>query len=255
MNPIELFSVKDKVIHVSGGSRGIGRAIAEAMAEAGARVVVSSRSETTLKSTGLDYEVCDVADAAQIERAVARILERHGRMDVLFNVAGINFRHAAETFPTEKLDMILNVNVRGNYLMASACGKGMVEQKSGKVVNIASLQSHWNTTGVSPYSTSKGAIVTMTRALAVEWADRNVQVNAIAPGFIRTDLNKALWEDAKILNWALDRTPAARLGAPSDLVGTALFLASAASDFMTGQILYVDGGLTAGSRWPLSVPR
>ncbi len=255
MNLSELFSVKDKVVHVSGGSRGIGRAIAEAFAKAGAEVVISSRSESALKSTGLDYEVCDITDAAQIDRCAARILDRIGPIDVLFNVAGINFRHAAETFPTEKMDAILDVNVRGNFLMARACGRQMVERRSGKVINIASVQTHFSTTGVSVYSTSKGAIASMTRALAVEWAEFNVQVNAIAPGFIVTDLNKALWADPKILDWALERTPARRLGQTNDLLGTALFLGSAASDFMTGQLLYVDGGLTAGSRWPLVVPR
>ena len=255
MNPLELFSVKDRVVHVSGGSRGIGRAIACAFAEAGARVVVSARSEEALRATGLDFEVCDITDNAQIERATANILARHSRLDVLFNVAGINFRHAAETFPEDRLDQILAVNVRGNFLMARAAGHAMTEQNSGKVINIASLHTHVSLAGVSAYGMSKGAIGSMTRALAVEWAAYNIQVNAIAPGFIRTDLNKALWEDPKMLGWAQDRTPAARLGQTSDLIGVSIFLASAASDFMTGQVLYVDGGLTAGSRWPLQVPR
>ncbi len=255
MNPIELFSVKDKVVHVSGGSRGIGRAIAGGFAEAGARVVVSSRSETSLKATGLDYEVCDISDSAAIEHTTGRIVERFGRLDVLFNVAGINFRHAAETFPDDKMDAILNVNVRGNFVMARASGKVMLAQQSGKIVNIASIQTQFSTTGVSVYSASKGAVASMTRAMAVEWAEHNVQVNAIAPGFIRTDLNKVLWEDKKILDWALERTPARRLGHPGDLVGTALFLGSPASDFVTGQVLFVDGGFMAGSRWPLVTPR
>jgi NAD(P)-dependent dehydrogenase (short-subunit alcohol dehydrogenase family) len=182
-------------------------------------------------------------------------VEQFGRLDVLFNVAGINFRHAAETFPEDKLDQILGINVRGNFLMARACGRIMVEQKQGKIVNIASLHTHESLAGVSAYGTSKGAIASLTRALAVEWAGRNVQVNAIAPGFIRTDLNAALWENAEIRTWAESRTPAARLGVPDDLIGTAIFLASRASDFMTGQVLYVDGGFTAGSVWPLTVPR
>jgi NAD(P)-dependent dehydrogenase (short-subunit alcohol dehydrogenase family) len=250
-----LFSVEGKVVHVCGGSRGIGRAIAQALQEAGAQVVVSARDEKNLAAMGLAYEVCDIADAAQIERCAESIVKRFGRIDVLFNVAGINFRHAAETFPVDKLDMILNVNVRGNLLMARACGKVMVEQKSGKVINIASLHTHLSLAGVSVYGASKGSIGSMTRALAVEWAAYNIQVNAIAPGFIRTDLNKVLWEDPKMLNWAVERTPARRLGEPPDLIGTAIFLASAASNFMTGQVLYVDGGFTAGSTWPLVVPR
>jgi gluconate 5-dehydrogenase len=256
MNDIkELFSVADKVVHVSGGSRGIGKAIADAMHEAGARVIVSSRTESDLKTTGHQYKVCDIANAEQIKRCTDEIVSEFGRLDVLFNVAGINFRHGAETYPEDKLDQILEVNVRGNFLIASASGRVMVEQRRGKVINVASLHTHLSLAGMTPYGASKGAIGSMTRALAVEWAEFNIQVNAIAPGFIRTDLNKVLWEDARIRDWALERTPAARLGEPPDLVGTALFLASAASDFMTGQVLYVDGGLTAGTTWPLEVPR
>ena len=251
----KLFSVVDKVVHVSGGSRGIGKAIAEAMHQAGARVVVSSRTESDLKATGHQFMVCDITDAEQIKRCTEDIVDKFGRLDVLFNVAGINFRHAAETFPEDKLDEVLGINLRGNFLMASASGRVMVEQKQGKVINVASLHTHLSLAGMTPYGASKGAIGSMTRALAVEWATYNIQVNAIAPGFIRTDLNKKLWEDPNLHQWALDRTPAARLGEPPDLVGTALFLASAASDFMTGQVLYVDGGLTAGTTWPLQVPR
>jgi NAD(P)-dependent dehydrogenase (short-subunit alcohol dehydrogenase family) len=251
----QLFSVEGKVVHVSGGSRGIGREIAEAFHQAGAKVVVSSRTEADLKATGLCYQVCDIADGGQIERCIDAIVGQFGRLDVLFNVAGINFRHAAETFPVEKLDEILAVNVRGNYLMARACGRAMVQQKRGKIVNIASLHTIQSLTGVSAYGMSKGAIGSMTRALAVEWAAHNVQVNAIAPGFIVTDLNRKLWDDPKMRNWVEDRTPARRLGAPSDLTGAAIFLASAASDFITGQVLPVDGGVSAGSIWPLAVPR
>jgi NAD(P)-dependent dehydrogenase (short-subunit alcohol dehydrogenase family) len=246
----DLFSVGDKVILVSGGSRGIGRAIAEACHEAGARVIVSSRNEASLKATGLPYEVCDVADAAQIQRCVTSIVRQYGRVDVLFNSAGINFRHAAETFPDDKLDQILGINLRGSFLMARDCGRAMAGQKRGKIVNIASIHTHSSLAGAAPYGTTKGAIGAMTRALAVEWAAYNIQVNAIAPGIIRTDLNAAIFEDDAALNWALARTPAGRLGTPRDLVGTALFLASAASDFMTGQVLYVDGGFTAGTTWP-----
>ncbi len=251
----KLFSVKDKVVHVSGGSRGIGKAIADAIDQAGGRVIVSSRTESDLKATGHPYKVCDISDAEQIKSCTDDIVSEFGRLDVLFNVAGINFRHAAETYPEGKLDEILGINVRGNFLMASASGRVMVEQKQGKVINVASLHTHLSLAGMTPYGASKGAIGSMTRALAVEWAAHNIQVNAIAPGFIQTDLNKVLWQDPKLRQWALDRTPAARLGKPPDLVGTALFLASAASDFMTGQVLYVDGGLTAGTTWPLQVPR
>ena len=130
----------------------------------------------------------------------------------------------------------------------------MVSQRSGKIVNIASFHTFQSLPGVSAYGMSKGAIGSLTRALAVEWAAYNVQVNAIAPGFIVTDLNRKLWDDPKMRNWVEDRTPAHRLGQPSDLVGAAIFLATAASDFVTGQVLTVDGGCLAGSTWPLTVP-
>jgi gluconate 5-dehydrogenase len=251
---ISLFSLKDKVVHISGGSRGIGRAIAEAFQAAGAQVVISARSEQPLKASGLDYEVCDIADAAQIERCVQSIEKRFRRIDVLCNAAGVNFRHAAETFPVEKLDEVLAINVRGTFLMARACGRLMVAQGSGKIINVASLHTFMSLPGVSAYGMSKGAIGSMTRALAVEWAARNVQVNAIAPGFIRTDMSADLWRNTKILEWAQKRTPAQRLGETGDLIGAAIFLASRASDFITGQVLYVDGGFVAGQPWPLEPP-
>ncbi len=248
------FSVENKVVLVSGGSRGIGRAIAEAFRDHGARVVVTARNETALKATGMEYAVCDVADSAQINHTAEQVAERFGAIDVLFNVAGINFRHAAGTFPEDKLEEILAVNVRGSYRMAAACGAVMVRQRAGKIINIASLHTMKSLPGISAYAASKGAIGSLTRALAVEWAPFNVQVNAIAPGFIRTDLNAALWEIPAMRSWVEEQTPAKRLGEPRDLTGTAIYLASAASDFLTGQVIYVDGGFTAGSPWPLEFP-
>ncbi len=248
------FSVEGNGVLVSGGSRGIGRAIAEACRDAGAQVVVSARSKAALAETGMAHRVCDVANEADVVTCVQSVLDEYGRIDALFNVAGVNFRHAAETFPADELDKIISINVRGSYLMARECGRAMIGQHRGKVINIASLHTHESLAGVSAYGTSKGAIGSLTRALAVEWGAHNVQVNAIAPGMIRTEFNASLWENADLRSWVEDHTPAARLGLPADLVGTAIFLASAASDFLTGQILYVDGGFSAGSKWPLAVP-
>ena len=191
----------------------------------------------------------------QIERCVEDIVSQFGRLDVLFNVAGINFRHAAETFPVEKLDDILAVNVRGNYLMARACGRCMVAQKSGKIVNIASLHTFQSLSGVGVYGMSKGAIGSMTRALAVEWAAYNVQVNAIAPGFIVTELNRKLWDDPKMRNWVEDRTPARQAWATEGSGWRGHLPGELGIDFITGQVLSVDGGFNAGSTWPLTIPR
>jgi gluconate 5-dehydrogenase len=131
----------------------------------------------------------------------------------------------------------------------------MVAQGSGKIINIASVHTHLSLAGVSAYGTSKGAIASMTRALGVEWAAHNVQVNAIAPGFIRTEMTAKLWQNPKMLDWIKERTPARRFGETRDLTGAAIFLASAASDFISGQVLYVDGGFTAGQTWPIDFPR
>jgi NAD(P)-dependent dehydrogenase (short-subunit alcohol dehydrogenase family) len=253
-SPAGMFSLVDNVVLVSGGSRGIGRAIGLALRDLGANVIVSGRDASSLHATGLEHVVCDVRDEVTIQGSVQEIVQRFGRIDALFNVAGINHRQAAFEFPVETWDEVFAVNVRGAFLMAREAGRVMAHQGRGKIVNIASLHSHQSLPGVAAYGASKGAMASMTRALAVEWAPRGIQVNAIAPGFIRTDLNTSLWERPQLLAWAIGRTPAARLGLPEDLLGTAVFLASRASDFMTGQVLYVDGGLTAGSPWPLEIP-
>ena len=248
------YSIEDDVILVSGGSRGIGRAIAEACREAGARVVITARTESLLRASGFAYRRCDVADESDVLECVRSVVDEYGRVDALFNVAGINARHAAATFPTGDLDRILAVNVRGSFLMARECGRTMIRQGHGKVINVASLHTHESLAGVSAYGTSKGAIGALTRALAVEWGSHKVQVNAIAPGMIRTEFNASLWENPVLRDWVEARTPAGRIGEPADVTGVAIFLASPASDFVTGQVVYVDGGISAGSTWPLPVP-
>jgi len=217
-------------------------------------VIVSARDEQSLDATGFDHIPCDVLDEGAIRRAVEHVSHEFGRIDILFNVAGVNHRQAALTFPSEQFDRIYGVNVRGAFLMAREAGAVMAAHRGGKVVNIASLHSIHSLPVVSAYGASKGALASLTRALAVEWAPLNIQVNAIAPGLIRTDLNATLWQDPAMLHWVETRTPARRLGTPTDVVGAALFLASPASDFITGQILFVDGGISAGSPWPLNVP-
>ncbi len=252
---------------VSGGSRGIGRALAGGFAARGARVVLTGREAETLRATAeaitsqarnslpeaaaVEAEVCDVADPAAIRTVVERVLGRHGRIDTLLNVAGVNIRQPAENFTEEQFDYVLDINLKGAFLMAQAVGRSQLERGRGCVINIDSLNTQGPLANVTPYAMSKFGLQGMTRALALEWGSRGVRVNGLAPGFILTDLTQRLWSDPTMRDWGETNTPMGRLGRPEDLVGTALFLASPAAAFVTGQTIYVDGGFLAGRKWPI----
>ena len=259
MNNDSLFQVHDQVVLVSGGSRGIGRAIAEGFSKRGARVVITGRDENTLKKTAseiagtapVSHRVCDVADRPGIERMVASVREEHGRIDVLINVAGVNRRKQALQLTEEDYDFIMDINLKGAWLVSQAVGRHMVESGRGSQINISSLNNERPVKNVAPYAMSKAAMGHMTRSLAMEWGPRGVRVNAIAPGFVLTDLTQKLWSVPAMSDWVMPNTPLRRLGQPSDMVGAAVFLASEASAWMTSQILYVDGGFTAGYNWPI----
>jgi NAD(P)-dependent dehydrogenase (short-subunit alcohol dehydrogenase family) len=255
-----LFSVRDQVVVVSGGSRGIGRAIAEGFAGRDAQVIVTGRDEASLRKTAAEIStgshpvipiVCDVAQPNSIDALVDHVLTAHGHVDTLINVAGVNRRKPAETVTEDDYDFVLGINLKGAFLLSQKIGCAMLQRGQGSQINIASLNTDRPLTHVSPYAMSKAAMAQMTRALALEWGDRGVRVNALAPGFILTDLTRKLWSDATMQEWAQTNTPQRRLGKPEDMVGTALFLAAPASSFMTGQVLYVDGGFTAGWAWPI----
>jgi gluconate 5-dehydrogenase len=259
-----LFSVSGQIVLVSGGSRGIGRAIAASFAERGAKVIITGREQATLEKTAQEIStaensvvpvVCDVAVPAAVKDAVARVVADFGRIDTLVNVAGVNRRKPALEVTEEDYDFILDINLKGAFLVAQAVGKQMVKQGSGSQIQIASLNTDRPLKNVMPYAMSKAGIGHMTRSLAVEWGPRGVRVNALAPGFILTDLTQKLWADETMHAWGIGNTPQRRLGQPEDMVGTAIFLASPASAFLTGQILYVDGGFTAGWNWPIPEPR
>lgn len=258
----KLFAVKDQVTLVSGGSRGIGRALAEGFAQRGARVIITGREKTTLEKTAKEIStsestvramVCDVAKPDDIERLVKTVIDEHGRIDTLLNVAGVNKRKRVETFTVEEYDFILDINLKGAFLVAQAVGRQMIRQRSGTQVHIASLNNYSPLKGVIPYAMSKAGLGMMARGMAMEWGEHGVRVNAIAPGFILTDLNRNLWSDPMMHEWGMKNTPLRRLGDVKDLVGTAIFLASNASAFLTGQILFVDGGVTAGTSWPIEL--
>jgi len=255
-----LFSVADQVVLVSGGSRGIGRAIAEGFAARGAQVIVTGRNSTTVEQTAHEIStpanpvrgiVCDVSDKAAINRLVAAVIKEYGRIDTLINVAGVNRRMPTEQVTEADYDYILDINLKGPFLTSIAVGKHMLERGKGNQINISSLNNDRPLKGVTPYAMSKAGMGHMTRALALEWGSRGIRVNAIAPGFIITDLTRKLWSHPHMQTWNDANCPLKRLGEPKDMIGAAIFLASEASAFMTGQIVYVDGGFTAGLAWPI----
>jgi NAD(P)-dependent dehydrogenase (short-subunit alcohol dehydrogenase family) len=257
-----LFSVQDQVVLVSGGSRGIGRALAEGFAERAAQVIIGGRELSVLEATARDISkgkkrvqtvVCDVAKPDDIARMVEAAIGEHGRIDTLLNVAGVNKRMKAESYGVEDLDWILDINLRGAFLVAQACGRHMIARKSGSIISIDSLNTYAPLKGVLPYAMSKSAVSMMTRGMATEWGPHGVRVNAIAPGFFPTDLSKKLWAQEKMARWGQQVTPLGKLGEVKDLVGAAIFLASPAAAFITGQVLRVDGGVSAGMNWPIDL--
>ena len=256
----ELFSVAGQNVLVTGGSRGIGRAIAEGFSKRGANVLICSRSqesvdtalqemaESGLKVHGL---ACDVSDESQISATAEAAIARLGHLDTLINVAGVNRRKRAETVTPDDYDFIMNTNLRGAFMMSQAVGRHMIDRKSGVQINVESLNTWMPLKGVLPYAMSKFGMQGMTRGLALEWGRHGIRVNSLAPGFILTDLTRKLWSDPTMQTWNETNAPLGRLGEPEDMVGTALFLASRASSFMTGQTLYVDGSFSSGWNWPI----
>jgi len=258
----ELFSVKGQVVLVAGASRGIGRGLAEGFAKRGATVIVTGREKETLEKTAKEIcppggavraMVCDVSDAKAIDGLVKGAVKEFGRIDTLLNVAGVNRRMKAEKLSEADYDFIVDINLKGPFLLSLAVGKQQLERKTGNQINITSLNNDRPLRGVMPYAVSKSGLQQMTRALAAEWGPSGIRVNAIAPGFILTDLTKKLWSQPVMQDWAMTNTPLRRLGVSDDLIGAAIFLASEASAFMTGQMVYVDGGVSCGSAWPITL--
>lgn len=253
----ELFSVDGQVVVVSGGSRGIGRAIAEGFAKRRAKVVITGRDAQTLSEVaeeigqGTKGIVCDVAKSEDIDALATQVVADFGQIDTLVNVAGVNRRKPALDVTEDDYDFILDINLKGAFLLSQAVGRHMVERGSGCQINIASLNTDRPLKDVLPYAMSKAGIAQMTRGLALEWGPSGVRVNGIAPGFVLTDLTQKLWSEPTMQAWGKANTPQERLGVPNDMIGAAIFLASPAAAFLTGQTLYVDGGFTAGWNWPI----
>lgn len=248
------FRLDGKVAIVTGASRGLGRAMAEVLAEAGADVALAARSADALELVAAGIRALgrralavptDVARDEDLERLVQSALDRFGRIDILVNNAGTTARHPAEEFPIEEFDRIMRVNVRSMFLLSQKVARVMIGQGGGKIINTASLQSEIAGRNIPAYTASKGAVRQLTRQLAVEWARYNINVNAIGPGYMRTEMTEPLYQDPERHRLVLERVAIKRWGEPGDIKGAVVFLASKASDYMTGQVLYVDGGWLA----------
>lgn len=244
-----------KIAVVTGASRGLGRAMALGLAEAGADIALVSRGMERLKIVASEINQlgrkaisisADVANLDHVNAMVERTVDEFGRIDILVNNAGTTVRMSAEEFTEEAWDKVLDVNLKGAFFCAQAVGKVMIKQRSGKIINTASLLSVIGVPNTAAYGVSKGAISQMTKTLAVEWAKYNINVNAIGPGYFRTDLTKPLQDDETRSAQILSRIPMQRWGDPEELKGAVVFLASEASSYMTGQTIYVDGGWLAG---------
>jgi gluconate 5-dehydrogenase len=250
----ELFSLKGRLALVTGSGQGIGFALAKGLAQHGARVMINGRNAgkvdkavSALRGEGLAVEgsVFDVVDAAAVEAEVERIEKEIGPIGILVNNAGVQFRKPLEEFPDDKWQELLQTNVTGVFNVGRAVAKRMIPRRRGKIINIASVMSELARPTIAPYTATKGAVRNLTRGMCADWAKHGIQANAIAPGFFRTELNKALVEDPTFTQWLEKRTPTGRWGEVEELVGAAVFLASDASSFVNGHTLYVDGGLTA----------
>lgn len=247
-------SLSGNVCLVTGSSRGLGRAAAYALGRAGAAVVINGRNRERvasavkeLRNQGIEAEgkPFDVTDREASARSIDEIEDLIGPIDVLVNNAGVTVRASAVDLEDAQWDRVMDVNLKAVFTMSQIAGRRMIKRKRGKIIIIASLMSEKARPSILPYTVSKGGIRMMIRGLAAEWAGHNIQVNGIGPGYIETELTEPLRSDPEFDAWVRQRTPAGRWGKPEDIGGAAVFLASDMSDFINGQIIYVDGGWLA----------
>jgi gluconate 5-dehydrogenase len=249
-----LFGLSGRIALVTGSSGGIGCALARGLAEADAVAIVNGRSADKVDaivakirhSGGRAFgAVFDVTDSAGVRDGVARIETEVGPIDILVNNAGIQRRTPLEDFPEETWRELMKANLDSVFFVGQAVARAMIPRGRGRIINICSVQSELGRPGIAPYTASKGAVKMLTKGMAIDWGKHGIRVNGLGPGYFRTERNKALVEDEKFSAWLAARTPLGRWGDVEELVGAAIFLASDASSFVNGHILYVDGGITA----------
>jgi NAD(P)-dependent dehydrogenase (short-subunit alcohol dehydrogenase family) len=250
----QAFDLTGKVALVTGASSGLGRGMALALARAGADMALAARGAEGLERVAKEAQSLgretlavptDVTQVTQIEALIRRTVERFGHLDILIPAAGINIRGPATEFAEADWDRVMAVNLKGVFFTCQAAGRAMIEQGGGSIITVASLTTTFGFPNIVAYCASKGAVGQLTKALASEWAPRGVRVNAVAPGYYRTSMTEPLFQDPEFRQYLQGRIPMERTGIPEDLGGAAVFLASDASAYVTGQILYVDGGWTA----------
>ncbi len=252
---MNLFDLKGKTAVITGGIHGLGMAMAEGLANAGTELIITNHTSPQLdvaieyyrnkgyKATGY---VFDVTDEKESEKQVNAMLTAHGKIDILVNNAGIILREMAIDMSVADFRKVIDVDLVGVFIMSKLVAKGMIAQKSGKIINICSMMSELGRDNVSAYASAKGGLKMLTKNLATEWAKHNIQVNGLGPGYFATSQTEPIRVDGHPFNeFIISRTPAGRWGNPEDLAGTAVFLASQASNFVNGQIIYVDGGILA----------
>lgn len=249
-----LFDLTGRTALVTGSSRGLGRAMAEGLARAGARVVINGTAQDrvtaaveALRAQGFaaDGAAFDITDEAAIVSAFERFDAQGSAIDILVNNAGIQLRKPMVELKTEEWRKVIETNLTSAFIVGREAAKRMIPRGAGKIINIGSLTSELARATVAPYAVAKGGIKMLTRAMAAEWAASGIQANAIGPGYMLTDMNQALIDNPTFDAWVKGRTPSKRWGKPEELIGTAVFLASPASDYVNGQIIYVDGGMLA----------
>ncbi|MCC4242091.1 SDR family oxidoreductase [Thalassospira povalilytica] len=249
---LELFSLAGKTALITGSSRGLGRAFAEGLAAAGATVILNgtnanrlsqAQKEMSAKGMKVYTSLFDVTDEAAIKAAFDRLDATGVQVDILINNAGIQFRKPMLELDTADWQRVIDTNLTSAFMIGREAAKRMIKRGYGKIVNIGSLTSELARATVAPYTVAKGGIKMLTKAMAAEWAEQGLQANAIGPGYMLTDMNEALTSNPEFDAWVKARTPARRWGRPDELIGTAIYLCSDASNYVNGQIIYADGGM------------